>query len=111
MDKKHDRYYAVIMSDGKIMGIPAEIIADNYAKYYEKQGESYKENFDAMMHWFDTDDFEFEDWAKNNMDWSEVKEHAEWIGGQQKEADYDNDWMNERVIYVHSLSGFQSKGE
>lgn len=31
--------------------------------------------------------------------------------GQQKEADYDNDWMNERVIYVHSLSGFQSKGE
>ena len=111
MDKKHGKYYAVIMSDGKIMGIPAEIIADNYAKYYEKRGESYKENFDAMMHWFDTDDFEFEDWAKNNMDWSEVKEHAEWIGGQQKEADYDNDWMNERVIYVHSLSGFQSKGE
>lgn len=52
MDKKHDKYYAVIMSDGKIMGIPAEIIADNYAKYYEKRGESYKENFDAMMHWF-----------------------------------------------------------
>lgn len=25
----------VIMSDGKIMGIPAEIIADNYAKHYE----------------------------------------------------------------------------
>ena len=24
MDKKHDKYYAVIMSDGKIMGIPAE---------------------------------------------------------------------------------------
>ena len=41
MDKKHDKYYAVIMSDGKIMGIPAEIIADNYAKYYEKRGESY----------------------------------------------------------------------
>ena len=28
MDKKHDKYYAVIMSDGKIMGIPAEIIAE-----------------------------------------------------------------------------------
>lgn len=59
------RLYIVTMSNGDQYGVPAEFIADNYAKYYEGIGEDYKENYDAMIEWFDTNDFEFADWAKN----------------------------------------------
>ena len=53
------RLYIVTMSNGDQYGVSAEVIADNYAKHYESRGDDYKENFDAMIHWFDTDDFEF----------------------------------------------------
>ena len=58
------RYYAVTMSNGDIYGIPAHVIADNYANYYATKGEDYLENYDAMLYWFDTNDYEFADWAK-----------------------------------------------
>ena len=62
---KMERIYAITTTKGDIWGIPAEVIADNYAKYYEKFcGDDYKENFDAMINWFDTNDYEFADWAK-----------------------------------------------
>ena len=48
------RLYIVTMSNGDQYGVPAEVIADNYAKYYESRGEDYKENYDAMIEWFDT---------------------------------------------------------
>lgn len=88
------RYYAVTMPNGDIYDIPAHVIADNYANYYATKGEDYQENYDAMLYWFDTNDYEFADWAKNNMDWDDVKEHAILLESQTKSCDFQDGWVN-----------------
>ena len=93
------RLYIVTMSNGDQYGVPAEVIADNYAKYYESRGEDYQENYDAMIHWFDTNDFEFADWAKNNMDWSDVVDKAVLVGSKKEEPDFEDGWVNGEYEY------------
>ena len=88
------RYYAVTMPNGDIYGIPAHVIADNYANYYATKGEDYLENYDAMVYWFDTNDYEFADWAKSNMDWDDVQEHAVLLESQTKSCDFQDGWVN-----------------
>lgn len=94
------RYYAVTMENGDEYGIPAEVIADNYARYYASLGENYRENFDAMMHWFDLDSFEFSDWAKGNMDWRDVEEKAVLLKTNLREPDFQNSWVNGEYRYL-----------
>lgn len=94
------RLYAVTMQNGDKFGVPAEVIADNYAKYYESRGEDYKENFDAMLHWFDTDDYEFADWAKNNMNWSDVEDKAVLIKHNPPQPDFEDGWVNGEYQYL-----------
>lgn len=93
--------YAVMMKNGDTYGVPAELIADSYAKYYEYYGEDYQESFDAMMHWFHTDDYEFADWAKNNMDWDDVKDKAVLLSRHEIEVDFQEGWVNGRHEYRH----------
>lgn len=87
------------MPNGDVYGVPAEIIAKNYAKYYESKGEDYKENFDVMIHWFDTNDFEFADWAKNNMDWDDVKEMAVLLRRSETSVDFQDGWVSGEYTY------------
>ena len=93
------RLYIVTMSNGDQYGVPAEVIADNYAKYYEGIGEDYKENYDAMIEWFDTNDFEFADWAKNNMYWSDVSDTAVLVQRNHHEPDFEDGWVNGEYRY------------
>ncbi len=95
-----DRIYAVTMNNGDIYGVPAEVIADNYAKYYESRGEGYQENFDAMIGWFDTGEFEFADWAKNNMDWDDVKDKAMLLEKAPQQFDFQEGWVNGSYEYI-----------
>lgn len=88
------RLYIVTMTNGDEYGVPAEVIADHYAKYYEMSGEDYKENYDAMIHFFDTNDFDFADWAKNNMDWSDVADKAVLVKRAEQEVDFQEGWVN-----------------
>lgn len=88
------RYYAVTMPNGEIYGIPAHVIADNYANYYATKGEDYQENYDAMLYWFDTNDYNFADWAKDNMDWDDVKERAVLLGRLKESCDFQDGWVN-----------------
>lgn len=94
------RLYTVTMSNGDTYGIPAEVIAENYAKYYEGRGENYKENYEAMFRWFDTDDFEFADWAKNNMDWDDVKDEIVFVKHADTPIDFQDGWVNGEYNYV-----------
>lgn len=94
------RIYAITTTEGDIWGVPAEVIADNYAKHYESLGEDYKENFDAMIHWFDTNDYEFADWAKNNMDWDDVKDKAFLVRKGEFYEDFQESWVNGEYEYI-----------
>lgn len=88
------RLYIVTMTNGDEYGVPAEVIADHYAKHYEMSGEDYKENYDAMIHFFDTNDFDFADWAKDNMDWSDVADKAVLVKRAEQEVDFQEGWVN-----------------
>lgn len=93
------RIYAVTMDNGDIYGIPASVIADNYAKYYQNHGEDYQGNYNTMMDWFDKEDYEFADWAKNNMDWDDVKEHATLLEHRHESTDFQEGWINGEYEY------------
>ena len=93
------RLYIVTMSNGDQYGVQAEFIADNYAKYYENRGENYKENFDAMIEWFDTNGYAFADWAKNNMDWSDVSDNAVLVKHVEQKLDFEDGWVNGEYQY------------
>ena len=95
------RYYAVTMENGDVYGVPAEVIADNYAKYYQENNEEdYQENYETMLYWFDTNDYEFADWAKNNMDWDDVKDKAVLLNKYEMTVDFQEGWVNGKYEYM-----------
>lgn len=95
------RYYTVTMSNGDIYRIPAEIIAENYAKHYSSQGDDYAECYNAMIDWFDEGEIEFADWAKNNMDWEDVKDCAVLLERNGSGVDYQDGWVNGEYKYIY----------
>lgn len=88
------KYYTVTMSNGDVYGIPASVIAHNYAEYYAGKGEDYEENYNDMVDWFDSGDFAFADWAKNNMNWNEVEDFATLLESKQNVPDLQDGWVN-----------------
>lgn len=52
-----------------------------------------------MIHWFDTNDFEFADWAKNNMDWDDVKEMAVLLRRSETSVDFQDGWVSGEYTY------------
>lgn len=97
------RLYVVTMSDGSRWGVPAEVIANHRAVYYAKidPDTTYQEEYDAMIYWFDEGDYEFADWAKDNMNWSDVREQAiELPRKQEAEPIWKECWVNGEYEYI-----------
>lgn len=91
--EKHEmKYYAVEMSNGDVFGVPAEVIADHYAKSYEKRGEGYEENYNDMMEWFDGRGNVVSNWAQNHMGWEDVKDKAVLLYHNIREIDFEHEW-------------------
>jgi hypothetical protein len=63
-----------LIEDGFVWELPAHIVADARAKYYEKTvpSTSYQEEYDFTM----GNNYELTDWLHNNMNWEDVAEHA-----------------------------------
>lgn len=98
------RVYCVTMPDGIRYGIPAGYITHLYAKFYEGKGEDYSENYQAMLRWFDNKDYSFKDWAKNNLDWSDVKDHAFVIPPKKIiSCDYEDGWVKGQCEYLQDV--------
>lgn len=91
------KYYTVEMTNGDIYGIPAAVIAEDYATYYKGKPENddmEKRRFDYMMGLFDKKDYDFEDWAQNNMDWDDVKHCAVLLKRGEVKVDFQECWVN-----------------
>lgn len=98
------RIYCITMPDGVRYGIPAGYIAHLYAKFYEEKGEAYSDNYKTMIHWFDTNDYEFEDWAKNNLDWADVKDYAFVLPPEKiVTCNYEDGWVNGDTKLLHEI--------
>jgi hypothetical protein len=63
--------------------VPAEVVADNRAKYYaEKDSDTtYQEEYDYTL----SDDYELLDWFSGNMNWEDVGDKFELIEQPEKD--------------------------
>ena len=88
------RIYTVTMSNGDVYGIPAEFIAENRAGFYQECGGDDGNSKELMMEWFDAHDHKFAEWAKQNMDWDDVKDKAILMGKADIVVDFQDGWVN-----------------
>ncbi len=88
------KHLFVTMPDESVWAVPVSIIATHRATYYagECGGDVEKSLAEDTMPLFEHDPFEVEDWAANNMNWSDVVEHARLVS--EGETDYEDGWVN-----------------
>ena len=88
------KYLCITMPDESVWAVPVEIIARNRATYYAREfgGDVEKSLAKDTLPLFNDEPFEVEDWAANNMDWSDVVEHARLI--KEGDTDYQEGWVN-----------------
>jgi len=97
------KHLQVTMPNGERWAVPISIIAQSRATYYadrdaEKEGLSkedrdkrYEEEYSYTM----GDRLEIHDWAPNNMNWADVREHAVNIGAEElDDRGYQEGWIN-----------------
>lgn len=92
------KYIYIEFSNGETYRIKAEIIAEDRAEYYaqreEEEGtEKYQELFEDEKEFALNDEYELKDWAKGNMNWKDVAEHAERVANPDP-IDKESEWTN-----------------
>lgn len=91
-----EKYLQVTMPDGSKWRVPVKIIAEDAAEYYAETDE-YNGDLKAarkmVQELFDSDDYEIEDWAANNMNWKDVKSYAACVV-TPPEVDFQEGWVN-----------------
>lgn len=90
-----EKYLMVQMPDESKWAVPIRLIAEDRASAYAKHDEiSFDESLNEdTVPLFESDDYEIHDWAANNMNWNEVKEHAICVETDH-ETDYQEGWCN-----------------
>lgn len=85
----------VKQSDGSVWGVPVDVIARHRAKHYafEFDGDVEKSLAEDTLPLFNFDNYEVEDWAVNNMNWSDVSEHALKLQDAPP-LDFQDAWMS-----------------
>lgn len=89
-----DKELHVTMPDGSVWAVPVQLIATNRAEYYagEFGGDVNRSLAEDTLPLFRSDDFEIEDWAANNMDWSDVQHAAKCVSAG--DVDFQEGWVN-----------------
>lgn len=84
----------ITMPDGSVWAVPVQLIATNRAEYYAREfgGDFNRSLAEDTLPLFRSDDFEIEDWAANNMNWSDVQHAAKCIS--QGDVDFQEGWVN-----------------
>ncbi len=88
------KYMTVTMPDGSIYGVPVEMIARNRAAHYahEFDGDIELSLEEDTYPLFESDDFEIEDWAVNQMNWCDFDGHQIKINDAPA-PDFQDAWM------------------
>ena len=95
----NEKKYRVTMPNQSIWEVPVSVIALDHAKYYAGVDEiSVEKSYDLTAELFLDDDYEVEDWAKNNMNWEDVSDEAVCV--ESPETDFQEGWMNGDVEVV-----------
>lgn len=94
------KFMTVTMPDNSVWKIPTDVIARHRAAYFAKgHGITLEKSLELWtLPLFNEDPDEIEDWAENNMNWSDVQPHATMI--RPGEVDYDDGWANGEKAFV-----------
>jgi len=86
--------YIVTMEDNSRWAIPVSIIANQRAEFYKAEfdGDLQRSLDEDTAPLFESDHYEIADWAKNNMNWSDVVKVAECV--TPAEIDFQDGWFN-----------------
>ncbi len=95
------KYLTVKMPDGSVWGVPVEMIARNRAAHYahEYDGDIEQSLAKDTGPLFESDDYMIEDWAENNMDWSDFDGHQVKIS-DAPQPDFQEAWLNGEKGFV-----------
>lgn len=90
-----DKFLAVSMPDGSRWAVPVRIVALNRAQHYQGEFDDdiHKSMEEDTVPLFESDEYEIEDWAANNMDWKEISEHAKILEAPDL-TDFQDGWIN-----------------
>lgn len=85
----------VVDSNGATWAVPVEVIAKSRAAHYahEFDGDIDRSMAEDTMPLFDSDPYEVEDWAANNMNWCDVAPFAFKLSGPS-DPDMQEAWIN-----------------
>jgi hypothetical protein len=83
------------MPDGSKWGVPVEVIARSRAAHYAHEfgGDVERSMAEDTMPLFESDDYEVEDWAVDNMNWEDVATHAKKLQDAPP-PDFQEAWTN-----------------
>lgn len=94
----------VTMPDGSIWAVPVSVIAHNRAAHYagEYGGDVERSLTEDTAPLFQSDDYEIEDWAANNMNWEDVQSAAVKISDPPTLEQFQEGWVNgdKRIIWA-----------
>ena len=89
----------VTMPDGSVWQVPAHWVADNRAKHYadEDPETTYETEYAYTLR----DHYELKDWARNNMNWSDVATKA--VQVQPPPAvNFQEGWVNGLMVVTEA---------
>lgn len=86
------------MPDGSKWDVPVHLIAHDRAKYYGDNSNPEDSYDDEYAFAIDNEEV-LQDWAENNMDWSDVRPQAIKVEAAS-EVDYDDGWVNGEKDFV-----------
>ena len=89
------KYMTVIVSDGSTWGVPVEMIARDRAANYadEFDGDIERSLSEDTLPLFEDDDYQIQDWAVNNMNWSDFDGHQVKIADAPA-PDFQEAWID-----------------
>lgn len=93
--------YVVTMPDGSQWAVPVRVIVENLAAYYYKERDfvTMEQALVASANYLE-DPLELKDWARNNMNWDDVKQEAYQVQAPSTEVDWDEGWANGEVEII-----------
>ena len=94
------KFMTVTLPDGSVWSVPVEMIARNRAEHYAHEFDNDVERSlkEDTIPLFKSDKYEIQDWAVNNMNWSDFDGHQVRITYGQ--PDFQEAWLNGEKGFV-----------
>lgn len=89
------KFMTVELPDGSLWGGPVEMIARHRAEFYAREfgGDVERSLAEDTIPLFESDDYEIQDWAVDQMDWSDFDGHQVKLKGPA-DPDFNVAWLS-----------------